>query len=403
MILKYEWKKIVCSRINQIAMLVGYIIMAVTVIIPIRSEYANEYQKGITYQGIEAVKYEQQFAKDQTDYLTEEYLTGQLQKLQQMNLDLESDDGFLTAYDEFGSLFMYLMNSYSDIHNTQYEYDKLNELELSNGADFYEWRIKKLTDYLNLYHGDGNYNDAEKDYWISHAKRVNTPFKWGSTTVTEYYRTVLGLGFYLMLVIAVCIASVFAGENESGTADILLSSKNGRKKMIWAKVAASLLFSVCYVGIGYGLSCFGIYVLVGADGFDLPVQLFANEIPYSMTMGQLMLLQLLVSLAMIILTVGLILAISAVTRSSTVTSVSMFVLLGGPVFLKFTDNRIYNHILALTTVRLVDLKQLLCQFMDYRIGDHIVGLIPVSITMHFIVGILLILSCSSLWIRKTIH
>lgn len=403
MILKYEWKKIVCSRINQIAMLVGYIIMAVTVIIPIRSEYVNEYQKGITYQGIEAVKYEQQFAKDQTDYLTEEYLTGQLQKLQQMNLDLESDDGFLTAYDEFGSLFMYLMNSYSDIHNTQYEYDKLNELDLSNGADFYEWRIQKLTDYLNLYHEEGNYNDAEKEYWISHAKSVNTPFKWGSTTVTEYYRTVLGLGFYLMLVIAVCIASVFAGENESGTADILLSSKNGRKKMIWAKVAASLLFSVCYVGIGYGLSCLGIYVLVGADGFDLPVQLFANEIPYSMTMGQLMLLQLLVSLAMIILTVGLILAISAVTRSSTVTSVSMFVLLVGPVFLKFTDNRIYNHILALTTVRLVDLKQLLCQFMDYRIGDHIVGLIPVSITMHFIVGILLILSCRSLWIRKTIH
>ncbi|MCI5857167.1 MAG: hypothetical protein MR016_07380 [Agathobacter sp.] len=230
MILKYEWKKIVCNRINQIAMLIGYIIMAVTVIVPIRSEYVNEYQKGITYQGIEAVKYEQQFSKDQTDYLTEEYLTGQLQKLQQMNLDLESD-----------------------------------------------------------------------------------------------------------------------------------------------------------------------------DGFDLPVQLFANEIPYSMTMGQLMLLQLLASFAMIILTVGLILAISALTRSSMATSVSMFVLLVGPAFLKFTDNRIYNHILALTTVRLVDLKQCLCQFMDYRIGNHVVGLIPVSIAVHFIVGIILLLMCRILWVRKTIR
>ncbi len=37
MILKYEWKKIVCNRINQIAMLIGYIIMAVTVIVPIKS------------------------------------------------------------------------------------------------------------------------------------------------------------------------------------------------------------------------------------------------------------------------------------------------------------------------------------------------------------------------------
>ena len=403
MILKYEWKKIVCNRINQIAMLVGYIIMAVTVIVPIKSEYSYVYQKGITYQGIEAVKYEQQFAKDQTDYLTEDYLTGQLQKLQQMNLDLESDDGFLTAQDEFGSLFMYLMNSYSDIHNTQYEYDRLNALDLSNGADFYERRIQKLTDYLNLYHEEGNYNDAEKDYWISHAKSVTTPFKWGSTTVVEFYRNVLGLGFYLMLVIAICVASVFAGENESGTADILLSSKNGRKKMIWAKVAASLLFSISYVGIGYGLSCLGIYALVGADGFDLPVQLFANEIPYSMTMGQLMLLQLLASFAMIILTVGLILAISAFTRSSMATSVSMFVLLVGPAFLKFTDNRIYNHILALTTVRLVDLKQCLCQFMDYRIGSHVVGLIPVSITTHFAVGILLLVICRFLWVRRSIR
>lgn len=234
MILKYEWKKIVCNRINQIAMLIGYIIMAVTVIVSIKSEYSYVYQKGITHQGIEAVKYEQQFAKDQTDYLTEDYLTGQLQKLQQMNLDLESDDGFLTAQDEFGSLFMYLMNSYSDIHNTQYEYDRLNELDLSNDADFYERRIQKLTNYLNLYHEEGNYNDAEKDYWISHAKSVTTPFKWGSTIVVEFYRNVLGLGFYLMLVIAICVASV--------------------------------------------------------------------EIPYSMTMGQLMLLQLLASFAMIILT-----------------------------------------------------------------------------------------------------
>ncbi len=58
MILKYEWKKIVCNRINQIAMLVGYIIMAVTVIVPIKSEYSYVYQKGITHQGIEAVNYE---------------------------------------------------------------------------------------------------------------------------------------------------------------------------------------------------------------------------------------------------------------------------------------------------------------------------------------------------------
>ncbi len=255
------------------------------------------YQKGITHQGIEAVKYEQQFAKDQTDYLTEDYLTGQLQKVQQMNLALESDDGFLTAQDESGSLFMYLMNSYSDIHNTQYEYDRLNELDLSNGADFYERRIQKLTDYLNLYHEEGNYNDAEKDYWISHAKSVTTPFKWGSTIVVEFYRNVLGLGFYLMLVITICVASV--------------------------------------------------------------------EIPYSMMMGQLMLLQLLASFAMIILTGGL--------------------------------------ILALTTVRLVDLKQCLYQFMDYRIGSHVVGLIPVSISTHFVVGIFSLAICRFLWLRRTIR
>ena len=92
MILKYEIKKIFCKKVNLIAMLVGYVIMAITVILPILNESNYVYQNDTSYQGIDAIQYQQEFAAKQAEYLTEEYLTEVLTQLQERRLDLESDE-----------------------------------------------------------------------------------------------------------------------------------------------------------------------------------------------------------------------------------------------------------------------------------------------------------------------
>ena len=403
MILKYEIKKIFCKKVNLIAMLVGYVIMAITVILPILNESNYVYQTDTSYQGIDAIQYQQEFAAKQAEYLTEEYLTEVLTQLQERRLDLESDEGFLTASDEMEELFTYLVNSYRPMLEQEFNANLLNELDLSQGAMFYEQRIRKISDFLNADFSYGDYTEAEKTYWLAKAEEVSTPFRWGDKTVVDFYRTVLGLGFYLMFVVIVCIAPVFAGENESGAAGILLASKHGKGKMVYAKILASLVFSISYVGIGYILSCLGTYMMIGIDGLDLPVQLLANEIPYEMNMAQLLLLQLLVSFAMTILTIGLILLISAFTKSSMGTMAIMLLLLVGPAFLEFSrESSLYNHLLALTTVRLLDVKECLRKFIDYRIGNVVIGVVPFSIAVHILLGAVSLVLCKTVFVRRSV-
>lgn len=403
MIFKYELKKILNNKVNMVAMLAGYIIMAITVILPVMHESEYVYKTDTSYTGIEAVQYMSDFAKNQTDYLTEEFVTGELQKLQGLGVDLESDIGFVTASDELGNLFVYLVRAYSDIRLQEFDADKLMRLDLSDGVNFYKHRIDRISEYLNMDFSYGNYTEAEKEYWISKAEQVTTPFKWGDTTVADYYRTVIGLGFYMLFVVIICVSPVFAGENESGASGIILATRHGMGKMMYAKLLASLVFSIVYVSVGYLASCIGLYAMVGKEGFDLPVQLLANEIPYEMTIGQTILLQMLVSYVLIFFTVSLILLISAVTKSSLGTMAVMLVILVGPAFIPFSkSSALFNHILVLTAVRLIDLKGCLSSFIDYKFGGLIVGLVPFAIFTHVIVGIIIYGMCRKVYIKRTI-
>ena len=143
--------------------------------------------------------------------------------------------------------------------------------------------------------------------------------------------------------------------------------------------------------------------MIGIDGLDLPVQLLANEIPYEMNMAQLLLLQLLVSFAMTILTIGLILLISAFTKSSMGTMAIMLLLLVGPAFLEFSrESYLYNHLLALTTVRLLDVKECLRKFIDYRIGNVVIGVVPFSVAVHILLGAVSLVLCKTVFVRRSV-
>lgn len=90
----YEIKKIFQRKVNLVAMILGYVILMVATIYPIFQEYDYLYEEEKAIQGVEAVQYHEQFAKQQTDELTEEYLTGILKDMQESQKDPLTDDGF---------------------------------------------------------------------------------------------------------------------------------------------------------------------------------------------------------------------------------------------------------------------------------------------------------------------
>lgn len=195
--------------------------------IPIFQEYDYLYEEEKAIQGVEAVQYHKQFAKQQTDELTEEYLTEILQDMQKSQKNPLTDDGFLYFNAKYGNLFHYLVKSYQLIGETDTKWDCLQHLDISSGASFYDRRIQRIVTYLNENFSYGNYSAAEKEYWIRQAKAVKIPFQWGDTFVMKQYDTVIGMGFYLLFVLFICLSSIFSGESENGIEGLLLSTKHG--------------------------------------------------------------------------------------------------------------------------------------------------------------------------------
>lgn len=130
----------------------------------------------------------------------------------------------------------------------------MQHLDISSGASFYDRRIQRIVTYLNENFSYGNYSAAEKEYWIRQAKAVKTPFQWGDTFVMKQYDTVIGMGFYLLFVLFICLSSIFSGESENGIEGLLLSTKHGQRKLVAAKCAASYCFGFIYIAIGYLMS-----------------------------------------------------------------------------------------------------------------------------------------------------
>ena len=142
------------------------------------SESEYFYQKDLEIKGVEAVRYHEDFAENQTGELTEDYVTNVLREIKESNIDPNTDEGYVTFDERYGNLFNYLVKCYQPIGVDIHQPELLLGLDLENGAQFYEGRVQRVRDFVNQDFSYGNYSDAEKEYWISKAETVKTPFLW---------------------------------------------------------------------------------------------------------------------------------------------------------------------------------------------------------------------------------
>lgn len=349
--------------------------------------------------GIEAIEYNQKSAEIQTEYLTDEYVNQVIDEIQTSGLDLSSDDGFLTALDRYGKLFKYLVNSYKNIKNENFNSEILSDINLVETPSFYNKRIQRIEDYLNLDFSYGNFTENEKEYWIDKANKVQTPYKWGDTFVPKHYANVLALGFYFSFVVIIGLAGVFAGEHEKNVAGIILSTKTGQKKLVFAKIQAAMIFSLGYVFTLYFIAGVWIYLAIGCDGFDLPV-----HICYDMNMAQYLGLQLVLSVICIMFTTTATLLLSALTKTTIGTMAIMLVIMVGPAFIPFSkDWNLFNHINSLAIVRVVDGKEVLRQFFVYRFGKTIINMPTFVIIFYSLIIIAMTMMIRKIFVSRSLR
>ena len=147
--MRYEWKKIFERRLNVIAILLGYVLIGICVFNYVTQERFYDEKTDSYIEGIEAIRMGQARAKAQTDVITEEYMTELISEIQSHDMDLESDEAYMEVIRQLGDIFYFAAKSYTDMRENIIDKNALRELDLTDGARFYEHRIEKITDYLN--------------------------------------------------------------------------------------------------------------------------------------------------------------------------------------------------------------------------------------------------------------
>lgn len=392
--MRYEWKKIFERRLNVIAMLLGYVLIGICLFSYISQERFYDEKTDSYIEGIEAIRMEQARAESQTDVITEEYMTELIREIQNYNMDLESDEAYLEIIRPLGDIFYFAAKSYTDMRQNTIDESALSRIDLTDGAHFYEQRIKKITDYLDCDFSFGNYKEIEKEYWIGKAENTNIPFRWGSKGVMTSLMELLFVGMYLQFVIIICTSSVFSSEYESGAASLLLTTKYGKDRLIWFKIAVSVLFTVGYLTGGALLSVGSTALIVGLPGADLPVQLWNSVIPYNLTIGQLCLGAVAVNLLIGIAIALVLLGCSAGLRSSLATLVIGAAIIIAPAFFPMSkESGLWNHINYLFPVRAFNLSDVLGAFVSYTAGNVVIpyiGMIVIVYTVISVAALLLI-------------
>lgn len=392
----FELKKIVSRRGNQVAILLGIVLMVVCSIVLIQGE--SYYDGTMELNGVEAILKQKEIESGLPSELSDKFLTGLIADYQQQIAGNPDSFDFSLIKPKW-NLFRLIASNYTE-WNDPLDWTILNQISTDGSIHFYDRRIDKIETLLNTEYSFGNYTEAEKEYWMEKAERIHTPFQWGSTSTWKLIWTGIEMQIFLLFILSFCIAPVFAGEYQTHTDALLMTTRYGKSKAISAKIMASFVFAVLYIVLCSSVSIGIIAITLGMDGGNLPVQLMDSIIPYQWTLAKACGINLLVILVIACFLTAFSLLLSTICRSPMIVLAADVALFFGSVFLPSSKSSIlWNKIAYLFPLHCFDLQSVLTAYNSYKIGGLRICY-PAMIFITYIILTVICLLCTKISFQK---
>lgn len=219
----------------------------------------------------------------------------------------------------------------------------------SRGKDFYGARKEKVQENLSLAEDKNWITPSEADWWNMKDDEVGEY----TTGYAEGWRMLIysiSWGVIIMMAVCIGISPVFAGEYQTKCDSILLCMRYGKNRLVLAKIIASILhatilywgLTIMYTGIHLGA--------LGIDGWNLPIQSHYSDpsISYDLTVLQAYGLALLMGYVMTLGLTGFVLLVSSLLKNPYGVIITAFATLCVPLFLSMgRGGYLYKHLLGL--------------------------------------------------------
>lgn len=387
MLIKYEFLKILRKKSTIIVMAISLLLTAFLFGLPIL-QFQTYSQDGVI-KGFDGIAYEKEQYKDLSVPITDEYVAKTITEYLKLfenpdNVGYDGSEKFLVgdAYWNFVAPRENLLSMIASAYDSPGEnsgLNKLPELDLTDGAKFYQARNEKIEALLNTPSRD--MSTEQKEYWSNMSCKVETPLQYGYHEGWEVIITSFELLMFALLAVCIVIAPVFAGEYQAGTDAVILSGKYGKTKLVTAKIISSLLFGVLaftlHIIVAFGLPL----AAFGTDGGNLPLQIAGTTIPYPYTFLQATLINLGVIYLVLIAMIGLTLLLSAKMKSPYLVLIVLVPVLFIPLFLSPNGTTgAYNLTLFLLPYR--STMPEIGKYISYQIGGMIFDALSIRAILY---------------------
>ncbi len=257
------------------------------------------------------------------------------QSLQKMVGDYQ-DIGAAGVDRELEKTDIHIINSwlgtlYPELLDTGSYKTMMNYVELEKLTGFYERRQNIIEDFLE----NNGQNGDEKEYLLQINAKVKEPFRY---EWTEGWSNLLGsivpdMGVVMALFLVIVLSSLFAGEWYNNTSSLLLTTKNGWKKIAFAKIGVGLSFTAEFFAILTAGNLVSQIFFLGTAGWDMPIQTIKLIAIAPMNMLQAEIYEYAFVFLGVIGFAGVVMFISAKTRSNVLALLFSLAVVYGPMMI----------------------------------------------------------------------
>jgi len=275
----------------------------------------------------------------------------------------------------------------------EYNYYIVDRLSPADVKSFYDKRDQRIHQLLNMKTSSKGMDLNEIAYFLEQNAKVKIPFWFGYTGAwSEIIRRAF---FTMFLLIALCVcvgvAPVFASEFENNSASVLLASRYGRTKAVWAKLIAAMAYTSLVFIIMAGVLSLSMFLSYGIDGYKTSFQVLSLFSIYNLNLLQVYVFALLIGYSVMLGLCALVSLISSFSRSSfsvIVVSLALFTL---PTFLPASSaSEILNKFFSIFPIKAINVFNVFSMFKAYKLFDMYISL-PVCIIACSLISVVFFL------------
>lgn len=265
------------------------------------------------------------------------------------------------------------------------------DISPEDAGNFY--RIRNENVHSAIEHNN-HLSAVEKEYWKKKNSGIHEPYEYGYPLGWSIFGDTTQMLILCILGICIAVAPVFSNEYQSGTDAVILSTTYGKSRVIYAKIISSLLFGTIVFAVNAAAALLLPLLTFGTEGGNLPLQIMDSYCPYALTFSQSSFITLGTAYFVMLGLLAVTLLCSSKMKSSFTVLIVDILLIFLPVFFRYSENSLWQHIYSLLPYPSLSGLSLFKEYLSYHLGGLVCNVNEMILLFYlFIVLICLPLAC----------